>query len=218
MKKNIFLTLAILTIMAIGVYAQSERDFEQQLISNGIEITRYRGNASTIIIPEKIDNMLPVTSIGYAAFQNNIYITSVTIPNFVFIIGERAFNRCARLTTVNMSNNVVSIGALAFHLCGFTSITIPDSVKIIGTGAFGGCASLTNITIPASVKRIEMIAFNGCDNLIKVTFQGIITSDNLEDMGGTMQIFPGDLREKYLAGGIGTYTRESGSYTWKKQP
>jgi len=32
--------------------------------------------------------------------------------------------------------------------------------------------------------------------------------------------FPGDLRSKYLAadGGIGTYTRPSGSDTWTKQP
>jgi hypothetical protein len=27
----------------------------------------------------------------------------------------------------------------------------------------------------------------------------------------------GDLRDKYLEGGIGMYTRESGSLVWKKQ-
>jgi len=30
--------------------------------------------------------------------------------------------------------------------------------------------------------------------------------------------FQGDLRDKYLARGIGTYTRASGGYTWTKQP
>jgi len=29
--------------------------------------------------------------------------------------------------------------------------------------------------------------------------------------------FPGDLRSKYLNGGIGTYTRVSGSDTWTKE-
>jgi len=33
---------------------------------------------------------------------------------------------------------------------------------------------------------------------------------------GSGNSFPGDLRTKYLADGIGTYTRQSGSDTWTK--
>jgi len=35
---------------------------------------------------------------------------------------------------------------------------------------------------------------------------------------GIDDVFQGDLREKYYAGGIGTYTRAYGGDTWTKQP
>jgi len=41
----------------------------------------------------------------------------------------------------------------------------------------------------------------------------VIASNNFSDDYS----FPGDLRDKYLAGGIGTYTRENGGSTWTKK-
>jgi len=41
----------------------------------------------------------------------------------------------------------------------------------------------------------------------------VIASNNFSSSNS----FPGDLRDKYLAGGIGTYTRASGSETWTKK-
>jgi hypothetical protein len=51
--------------------------------------------------------------------------------------------------------------------------------------------------------------------LISVKFEGTITSRGF-DSDAFYEL--GDLRDKYLAGGIGTYTRPSGtSKTWTKQ-
>jgi hypothetical protein len=47
------------------------------------------------------------------------------------------------------------------------------------------------------------LAFYSCTSLTSITFQGTIASNKL---GGMFDPFDGDLREKYLAGGIGTYT------------
>ena len=81
----------------------------------------------------------------------------------------------------------------------------------IGEGAFRVCTGLTSITIPDSVTIIEYMAFEYCTSLINVTFQGTSSSVDYDS-------FPGDLRDKYLAGGIGTYTRPSGSSdTWTKR-
>jgi len=75
--------------------------------------------------------------------------------------------------------------------------------------------SLTDITIPNSVISIESGAFRGCDNLTSVTFQGYITANNFSSTFN----FPYDLRDKYLAGGPGTYTRPNAKgRTWTKQP
>jgi hypothetical protein len=54
----------------------------------------------------------------------------------------------------------------------------------------------------------------GCTNLTSVTFQGTIASANLNsDAFYTLN----DLRDEYLAGGKGTYTRASDRTTWTKQ-
>jgi hypothetical protein len=74
-------------------------------------------------------------------------------------------------------------------------------------------------------------AFSACINLTNVTFLGVIPSNGInneafgdphwsyknENTGFTAGSYIGDLRTKYLAGGIGTYTRVSGSSTWTKQ-
>ena len=91
-------------------------------------------------------------------------------------------------------------------------VIIPNGVTSIGGQAFQR-TGLTSITIPASVTSIGDRAFQ-CQNLTSVTFEGTIDADNFSTR---MSPFPGDLRAKYLAEGIGTYTRESGSNTWTKQ-
>jgi hypothetical protein len=148
-----------------------------------------------IIIPNS------VTSIGDYAFGECINLTSVTIPNSVTSLS--GFSGCTSLTSITIPNSVTTIGQGAFSRCtSLTSVTIPNSVTSIGNSAFIGCTKLTSITIPDSVTTIEMGAFYGCSSLTSVTFQGTITSANLSNNLS----FDSDLRAKYLAGGIGTYT------------
>jgi hypothetical protein len=104
---------------------------------------------------------------------------------------------------------------------GISKVTIPNSVTGIRSECFWG-RSLTSVIIPNSVKSIGDMAFYACSDLTSVTFQGTITSNNFEgnyyDDGFLVYSFPGDLRAKYLSGGIGTYTRPNGdSNTWTKQ-
>jgi len=111
-------------------------------------------------------------------------------------------------------SSFTSIGADAFKgLTNLTGITLPSGVTSIGANAFDGCTNLTDITLPSGVTSIGANAFNGCTNLNSVTFNGTISSGNFS----STTPFPGDLRDKYLSGGAGTYTRTSGGTTWTKQ-
>ena len=154
-----------------------------------------------------------VTSIGPQAFYCCTSLTSVIIGNSVTSIGPQAFYGCFSLTSVTIPDSVTSIGIEAFRHCTrLTSVTIPNSNRFISIGerAFSGCTSLTSVTIGNSLTSIDHYAFYGCTSLTSVTFMGIVSLSFYLS-------FPGDLREKYLAGGIGTYTRPAGSETWTKQ-
>lgn len=86
---------------------------------------------------------LPVTEIGASAFEEQIYLESVTIGNGVTNIGHSAFKECESLTSVTIGDGVTTIDSSAFGGCSMTEIVIPDSVTSIGSGAFEYCKSLT---------------------------------------------------------------------------
>ena len=65
-------------------------DFKYTLSqSEGIQISKYIGNETSVVIPEQIEN-LPVTSIGYRAFDNPD-LRKVVIPESVKFIVYSAF-------------------------------------------------------------------------------------------------------------------------------
>jgi len=137
---------------------------------------------------------------------------NVTIPDSVTDIGD-AFRGCTGITGITIPNGVTYIDDYTFSGCtNLTSVTIPDSITSIDDGAFRN-TGLTGVTIPVNVAYIGERAFSGCEKLTSVTFQGTIDSRRFS----STYPFDGDLRAKYLAGGIGTYTRPNDSNTWTKQ-
>jgi len=140
--------------------------------------------------------------------------TSITLQDGTKVIADYAFSRSTNLTNITIPNSVTNIGDRAFEGCiSLTSVIIGSGVTSIGAYAFMSCENLTSVTIPASVTRIGANAFYTCSNLRSITFQGTITEDNL------ISPFNGDLKIKYLAGGIGTYTTETVhlNSVWAKQ-
>lgn len=118
--------------------------------------------AENINIPSEI-NGYPVKFINGFSFENNNYITSVTIPNTVVEIGDSAFKECSNLTTVSLSSGIIRIDGGAFYNCEkLSNFTIPAGVEYIGNSAFYNCHRLVNLTIPESVEKIDAYAFNMC--------------------------------------------------------
>jgi len=126
----------------------------------------YNQLLTTVTIPNS------VTSIGIEAFNGN-FLTTVTIPNSVKSIGQLAFVNNL-LTTVRIGNSVTSIGDYAFKDNHITTVTIGKSVRSIGFGAFIG-NSLTTVTIPNSVTAVGDTAFQD-NRLTTATIGNSVTS------------------------------------------
>ena len=109
--------------------------FQWERAGNGIKIIDYSGTATTVRIPDQINN-LPITVIGNSAFSMKRNITSITIPNSVTTIEDYAFARSERLTSVSLSTSIATIGVQAFYGCSaLTTVTIPSSVTRITFGS-----------------------------------------------------------------------------------
>jgi hypothetical protein len=187
--------------------------------ADAITITKFHDKMSGRVIIPAVFNGKPVTVIG--GFYSNKTITSVTIPDSVITIEAMTFSGCTSLTSVTIPDSVTSIGNYAFYGTSLTSVTLPTNSDFnsIGERAFMGCTSLTSITIPSSVTSIGDYVLIDCPNLTSVTIEGTITYFGQYGGGNAFYMSDsqrGDLKEKYLAGGPGTYTREANGATWTK--
>ena len=200
-ENNAILNELVASATAGDYYADG--DYEYRVLNDGtIEIVRYNGSDTNLIIPSKIEDK-EITSIGKKAFAyckiasvsipnsvTNIEeyafsysdIESITIPNSVTSINDNTFEGCENLMSVDIPNSVTSIGNFAFANCtNLKELTIPDSVTVIKGRAFNYCTSLNNVRIPDSVKKIEYSAFDSCTNLTD-----IYIPDSVHDFGGSV--------------------------------
>lgn len=143
----------------------------------------YSNLTGALTIPSSVTyggNAYTVIGIYDNAFEDCRGMTSVTIPNTVYYIGEGAFRDCVGLTgTLTILANdtyFIQIGDYAFSGChGLTSLIIADdAVNDIGEGAFNYCESLDNVKIPGSVTHMEADSFQGCFDLTTVYYGGTV--------------------------------------------
>jgi len=137
-------------------------------------ITKYIGQSSNVIIPEKIFGV-GVTSIGDGSFQSCHNLSNVIIPIRVTKIGNAAFRYCDSLNSIDIPNSITIIGNSSFASCsGLSSITIPNSVTSIGGYAFSECSNLKNISMPNSITIIDDNTFSHCHKLYSITIPSSI--------------------------------------------
>jgi len=151
MKQKIMIVLLITLLCGLCAPCTAEMsdrnsdDFSYVYLEDGtICITAYHGSNAKISVPAYIDGLC-VTQIGEMAFVEYEvpYITSVTLPDTVRIIGDQAFSGCTRLSKINMPAELTELGDLAFMDCGkLTKLTLPASLKTMGINPFTGCTSL----------------------------------------------------------------------------
>lgn len=98
--------------------------------------------------------------------------TEFTVPDFVSSIADGAFENNLYLKKITVPDTVLDIGSLAFHDSCLEEISLGNAVETIGAGAFWFCRDLKKIEIPASVKEVGKDCFEGCEKLETVILDG----------------------------------------------
>lgn len=197
-----------------SIKAQDLSDWEWEVNEDGqtVTITSYKGNSTTVIVPDEIYGM-KVTEIGlekedddvvhypvYKSIWNeeicrkatpgygNVYwqesITEVILPEGIEKINNGAFSYANKLEKINIPNSVISIGEYAFYCCEqLKKIILPNGLSKIEEGIFESCNSLESINIPSSVTNIGEEAFYR-SGITSITIPNSVTTIEWFAFGG----------------------------------
>ena len=157
---------------------------------------------------------LPVTRIGFTAFQWAPDLEEVTIPNTVKTIGEAAFNLCPKLRSITVPNSVVTIeewgiahneSLKELHL-GSGAVNL-DDYAIVGNTALevitvdennpvydsrNNCNGIIT-TVNNSVVHDRHILFTACSRTVLPREVTWIARGAYQDQGITMVILPAQI-------------------------
>lgn len=119
--------------------------FTMNLDNSGLVVVGGEDVVGQLIIPrenEYEEKTYCVTEIAENAFEDNMNVSSVILPDSIRRIGRAAFAGCENLNEIVFPEfGFVEIEDFAFQHCGITEVNIPESVQEIGENAFC-CQSL----------------------------------------------------------------------------
>lgn len=115
------------------------------------------------------------TEIGGYAFYRCIFLSAISLPDSVCLLGDHVFSHCRELRQVRLSRSLIAIPRAAFLNCAaLEEITIPSNVTAIGEYAFQRCQSLRRLALSDGLQTIDAYAFSDCTALTEVVIpQGI---------------------------------------------
>ena len=109
--------------------------------------------------------MLPVSKIGWVAFQWATDLEEVTIPNTVKIIGEAAFNKCPKLRSITIPNSVVTIEEWGIaHNESLRELHLGSGAVNLDNSAIVGNTALEVITVDENNPVYD--SRNNCNGII----------------------------------------------------
>ena len=155
-------------------------------------ITGYTGSGATnssLVIPSTVSGY-QVTSIAANAFDNNTYVTSITLPSSMNKLSDGFLDNNKNIANIyvdSANTTFKSINGVLYDYGGTTlmrypngktstTFTIPSAVTTIAYRAFANNVTLTSVTFNSSLKTIGAYAFDGCSSITTYTFNSDVPS------------------------------------------
>ena len=148
-----------------------------------------------------------ISQIVSECFLNATNLGGIHIVSSISSIGAAAFQSCLHLSTVTFANNSIltTIGAASFINCStLESVLLPSSLTTIGAASFAACSALESVVFPSSLTTIGTAGFALCSNLRTIVFPKGSQITHLEDSVFAQCVFDIDTQDY-------TYADESGN-------
>ncbi len=109
-----------------------------------------------------------VIRIGNDAFENDLTLVGITIPEGVIDIGQEAFNGCKNLPEINLPKSVNNMGERAFANCyGLTYFEVPPLVTRLNNGVLKDCRGLYSVAMHDNIEELGAESLMDCRHLRK---------------------------------------------------
>ncbi|MBR6797122.1 MAG: leucine-rich repeat protein, partial [Opitutales bacterium] len=143
-----------------AVFCVASADFSLRELGDGkAEISAYRGNASSLLVPGEIDGKR-IVSIGSGAFFGNAKLREISFPENLFEIKPAAFAHCTALERITFPTTLKKIGSRAFFACEkLPEIVLPENLELLGEEAFAFCSALEKLSAPLQIAECGENAF-----------------------------------------------------------
>ena len=116
---------------------------------------------------------LPVTHLSGEFRYSGKYITGLTIPSSINVIGNYAFMGMTNLVSVKFEGKVIAFGEKTFAGCpSLESVTLPEGLMELGDNCFRECPRLNNVKLPSTLTTMGGGSFYGCESLTSITIPG----------------------------------------------
>ena len=142
-----------------------------------------RYSCVSVVIPESVTyegKTYTVTEIGANAFEYNIFLTTVRMPNTITVIDDRAFYYTS-LRSITFSTNLKQIGDAAFNDTELEIVSLPEGLESIGNNAFEGPREskrlIKKVYMPNSVTYLGVRAFEGQRYMVEIAL-----SENISEI------------------------------------
>ncbi len=107
------------------VSGEVNSDFRYTVTDGKVTLLSYIGDSTSVTIPTEIEGC-PVVALGDRAFENNLTLTEILIPEGVQSIGWFAFSGCIALKNVSL----------------------PKTLSVVQYGAFQNCSAIMTVSCP----------------------------------------------------------------------
>ena len=150
-------------------------------IDSKFYITDYLGNDTNLVVPAKIYDPASGADVSvYGVRSLNYSPATLTLSNGIeYIGGNGSLNIFSQeemsITSITLPNSITIIDSYAFSGCSeISNFVVPSKLQKIGDYAFKNCSKILSYDMPKTLLQIGLGAFDGNINMIQLTFNSVV--------------------------------------------